>query len=230
MSKYIIGDIHGCFNTFFELTKKIQDDGGKLSDIVLVGDLVDRGKDSMLVVEFVKTNNIPCVRGNHEQMMIDWFDKSEYRDGIWEQNGGTETLLSYGNNHELLKSHVEFIKTLPLYLEFPEEKYYPSSTSDPRYLVVSHSNIGKVWDWSPERRVAMKDQFENGIMWERNWFEDVPEIYNIVGHTPVEVPKIKSFYVNVDTGCVFNRGLFTKLSCLKFPEMVVLSQDNIENE
>ena len=77
MSKKVIvvGDIHGCFDTFKELEKQFPDD----ATISLVGDLVDRGPKSMDVVQHVINKRYDCVRGNHEQMMIDYFRLSEKR-------------------------------------------------------------------------------------------------------------------------------------------------------
>lgn len=53
-------------------------------------------------------------------------------------------------------------------------------------------------------------------------------IGDVHGHTPTEVATVTDYYSNVYTGCVFNRGLYTKLTCLQFPEMKIYSQDNID--
>ena len=42
MSTYVIGDVHGCFDQFIRLVKKIDYDSKK-DQIILTGDLVNRG-------------------------------------------------------------------------------------------------------------------------------------------------------------------------------------------
>ena len=66
MATWVIGDVHGCL---VELTSLVDAIAPTPEDhLVFVGDLVDRGPDSVGVVRFVR--NLPCqvtvVRGNHE--------------------------------------------------------------------------------------------------------------------------------------------------------------------
>ena len=63
---YIIGDVHGEFDSLRLLTDKLPKD----SKLIFVGDLVDRGKKSKEVVEFVKSNNYLCVLGNHDYYLM----------------------------------------------------------------------------------------------------------------------------------------------------------------
>lgn len=226
MSKFILGDIHGSYATLMALIAKLP--VTDYSDLVLCGDLIDRGPRSREVVEFVKSNNIDCVKGNHEDLMIK-SEEGEYIEHrpasyVWGMNGGDQTRDSYKGFEDQYKEHLAWMKTLPLYLEYPEVK-----NSDGRILVVSHSNIGKVWDWSNERRTLMSDQFENTIMWDRYGQEDVPEIYNVVGHSVQREPKIRSFYACIDTGAVFKQNGYGKLTCLQFPEMFIFSQENCDD-
>ena len=55
----IIADIHGCFKTLQALIKKLPED----QEICFSGDLIDRGRNSKDVVEFVKSNGYKCCRG-----------------------------------------------------------------------------------------------------------------------------------------------------------------------
>ena len=99
---YIIGDIHGHFDTLKALISKLP----KNSEFIFVGDLVDRGLHSKEVIEFIKINNYRCVLGNHEKMMIDYgtsviknYPKHHYTNyylSDWLYNGGKQTLISYG--------------------------------------------------------------------------------------------------------------------------------------
>ena len=224
----VIGDIHACYKTFIKLLGKIKelypDD-----EIVLAGDLVDRGPNSRAVVQYVIDNKIKCVMGNHEEMMFtDLHGTTEYP-GSWETNGGEQTIQSYkepcGKIHkELLYVHSTWMKTLPLYLEYKDVK-----NEDGRYLVVSHASLGSTWKYRDPSHPKYHF-FLNNITWNRDTPQDVKEIYNIFGHTPVEIPIVKSFYANVDTGCVFNRHGYNKLSALRFPSMDIIQQENIDTE
>ena len=67
---WVIGDVHGFNKTLRSLVEKINPQQGDY--VVLLGDLIDRGPNSYDVVQFAKTSdNIVCVKGNHEKMMIE---------------------------------------------------------------------------------------------------------------------------------------------------------------
>jgi serine/threonine protein phosphatase 1 len=66
MRKFIIGDIHGCFDELIELTQKV---GLKPDDLLIsLGDIVDRGNKSKEVYEYLfnRPNSIVLI-GNHER-------------------------------------------------------------------------------------------------------------------------------------------------------------------
>ena len=67
---YIVGDIHGCFKWLEECLEALEFDEGK-DRLFSVGDLVDRGPESHLALEYVRKIFTGVVRGNHEQMMIE---------------------------------------------------------------------------------------------------------------------------------------------------------------
>ena len=139
MSIYVIGDIHGCFDSFMALLKKLPED----AKICLVGDLIDRGPKSRQVVQYVIDNDIDCVQGNHEDMMV-------IEPSYWSLNGGIETLTSYSEkaedkmhlqlDKELFKEHQLWMDKLPVYIEYPDVK-----NEEGRHLVVSHSILHNVW-------------------------------------------------------------------------------------
>lgn len=231
MSVWIIGDVHGCFDTLQALLAKLPKD----AKVVFAGDLIDRGPKSREVVEFVRNSGYQCVRGNHEQMMLDEGLRPRFS-GIWLPNGGDSTLQSYKRRihipdyplpaYELaedeFKAHMQWLSQLPVYLEFPDVK-----NEEGRHLVVSHSNIGKFWKYRNDP--ARKQMFEQNVMWDRSQIRDEPTIYNVVGHTPIQYgPRITKIYANVDTGCCFRLEGYGVLTALRFPEMEVIQQENID--
>lgn len=79
--KILVGDIHGCLTEFDELLKTIEYKQGT-DELVLLGDLIDRGPDSVGVVRRAQEVGAKSIRGNHEVKFIRWFrspkDKALY--------------------------------------------------------------------------------------------------------------------------------------------------------
>jgi len=63
----VIGDVHGCINTLESLYGIVS---VKTESVFSVGDIVDRGKYSRETVSFCFENNIRCIRGNHEDILL----------------------------------------------------------------------------------------------------------------------------------------------------------------
>ena len=70
---YIIGDVHGCYKTLLALIEQFPNKQN--SKIVFVGDLVDKGKNSCEVIEFIINNKYDCVMGNHEELFLEYAPK-----------------------------------------------------------------------------------------------------------------------------------------------------------
>lgn len=69
-----VGDVHGCYEELTELLNsvKFRPEEGDL--LVLMGDLIGKGPDSLRVLQFAMSLGSQCaiVRGNHEQVIVDW--------------------------------------------------------------------------------------------------------------------------------------------------------------
>ena len=59
MKTLVIGDIHGCLSTLKALIAK----AGPVSQIISVGDLIDRGPDAFGVIKYCIENNIQVCLG-----------------------------------------------------------------------------------------------------------------------------------------------------------------------
>ena len=238
MSKtYIIGDIHGEYETLLALLAKLPEG----SEPIFVGDLIDRGASSAQVIKYIRENNYCCVLGNHEQLMIDYgtsFTKT-YPDSTnpsflhtWYNNGGDATLYSYGlikytggltcvENPEGMKQFlddIEWLKTLPLYIEHPHK-------INDKQVVISHAPCADVWHHHDNENA--KETFKDYALWHRRDPKPESKVFNIFGHTPVEFGvETEEHFVNVDTGCYIKKHGYNELSafCVESGEVVNVSR------
>lgn len=111
---YCIGDLHGRADLLSASRSLIKFDakkqGHKKCNIVYLGDYIDRGPDSKLVLENLINSpmnkdifNEIFIKGNHEQMMSVALGYTNPPQGkrsdwqsMWLENGGIECLLSFG--------------------------------------------------------------------------------------------------------------------------------------
>ena len=83
---YFVGDIHGCYEQLMEALEKITFNPD-VDRLISVGDLVNRGPDSVKCLNLLKETWVHAVFGNHEDMMIKSF-RHEWSTYNYVQNGG----------------------------------------------------------------------------------------------------------------------------------------------
>lgn len=221
----MIGDVHGCLKTLLALVAQFPKD----VPITFCGDLIDRGPDSRGVVKFVRDNGYDCVKGNHEVMMWNYASQSEEEQyaGRWEDpfldNGGDKTITSYVDKGVLndFYSDAAWMNSLPYYI------LYDEVNENGDKLLVSHTNADTAWKYPKDSR-----EFKDLITWDRSTFPGKIEgMFQVYGHTPQkDGPTIKAHFANIDTGAVFKRGPYGKLTALQWPEMIVYEQKWCETD
>ncbi|MCA0942237.1 serine/threonine protein phosphatase [Yangia mangrovi] len=99
----VIGDVHGCDALLAKLLGRLEGRSSPETKLVLVGDYVDRGDESAAVLRRLQqmqarlgTEQVICLRGNHDQMMLDFLDDPKTAGARWFKYGGLQTLASYG--------------------------------------------------------------------------------------------------------------------------------------
>jgi hypothetical protein len=154
----VVADLAGQYSGLLALVEKFP----KGEEYVMAGDLIDRGPDSNKVIQWAIDNNIRSVLGNHEHMMLDFFGRAFpdqrrkiYDRGLWDgYNGGDKTLASYGPKG-VPKEHLDWLASLPLYIE-TDDCFISHSSVHP---TMSLENACKINDW----------QFlDSGIIWNRD--------------------------------------------------------------
>ena len=86
---YVIGDIHGCFSRLEEELRDLEFNADT-DRLFCVGDLVDRGPESLDFFEWLAKPWFFSVRGNHDQMAIDQVYTNKFTQGeeLYVRNGG----------------------------------------------------------------------------------------------------------------------------------------------
>jgi len=226
MKKYAISDIHGCFKTFKSLLEKLK--FSKRDYLYILGDLIDRGPSSKEVIDYIwklerENYKVFCVKGNHDQMMLDGLQDLYMRKN-WMFNGGITTMESFNANtiSEIPQQYFQFIEEMPYYYEVDE------------YILVHAGFL-----------FYMPNPFEelHSMLWQRNWYNHINYTWLknriiVHGHTPIVQNEVKLMvknlnknqYLNIDTGCVHKgkREGFGHLTCFDLKERKLIFQENLD--
>jgi len=77
MSTYVMSDLHGCFDEFQKMLKKL--DFSDEDQLIIAGDYIDRGKQSLEMLEWLKNppENVTLIKGNHDEEFVYYIDLLE---------------------------------------------------------------------------------------------------------------------------------------------------------
>jgi len=213
---YIIGDIHGCLETLKILYKKIPDK----KNIYSVGDIIDKGPDSALVIDFIIKNNIKVIKGNHEalyEIMIEKYLNNEdiFYSKWYKLWGGKNTLNSYFKyEKKIIKKkmieHLQFIKSLPYYFEIDikdedNDTLFISHGFALPYYKMRHNlyNDNNVKQAFLSNRLKSKYFIVN----KKNLKNlEKYKVKNIFGHDASNEVRFSKNYIAIDTGCVYSKN------------------------
>lgn len=70
----LVGDVHGQANDLKRLLRKIKFDAEN-DHLVLLGDFITKGEDSLKVLDIAMKYGASCVRGNHEDEIVNMYSK-----------------------------------------------------------------------------------------------------------------------------------------------------------
>ncbi|WP_191556248.1 bis(5'-nucleosyl)-tetraphosphatase PrpE [Metabacillus idriensis] len=224
----IIGDIHGCFNEFYELTEKLGyawKNGYPVHTsrkLAFVGDLADRGPQSIKVIETVIkiTENQAgyYVPGNHCNKLYRYMlgNKVQVAHGLETTAAELEALEEDERKH-IYQSFMKLYEQSPLYQVLDEGR-----------LVIAHAGIRADYIGKTHKKVKEFVLYgditgqtnPDGTPVRRDWaklYKGKPFI--VYGHTPVREARFVGDTVNIDTGAVFGGYL----TALRYPEKEVVS-------
>ncbi|MFW2831022.1 metallophosphoesterase family protein [Sphingomonas sp. ID0503] len=207
---YAIGDIHGRLDLLLELSGLIAQDnrerGAAETDVILLGDLIDRGRDSAGVIRFAREAQPPwarltAIKGNHEAFFLDIYNGNIDRLGPWVEYGGRQMLESFGVNPDLLDDPEANPKAVlaAMRAAIPPDvitwiEAMPVAVRVGDYLFV-HAGI--------RPGVPLDEQLEEDALWIREDFlESQADHGATIVHGHTIVPKVvnRANRIGVDTG------------------------------
>jgi serine/threonine protein phosphatase 1 len=196
---YAVGDIHGSLDKLKRLLARCDEHaGGRPGRFVFLGDYIDRGPDAAGVVRLLRGlqssrgDGVVALSGNHEAMALSVIDGASPAE-FWLEQGGAETLASYGavRPRDLPAEHIDWMRSLRL------------SYDDGRRFFV-HAGV------DPNRPLDAQD--DEDLIWIREPFLSHQRDYGrliVHGHTPLRdgVPDLRRNRLNLDTAAVYGGPL-----------------------
>lgn len=215
---YAIGDIHGRRDLLDQLLRLIDDDNAARpparTQLIFLGDLIDRGEDSRGVVERLMalsaaSPDVRMLKGNHEELLIRVHEGDRRATGLFHRVGGRETMLSYGMSendydsldldalaeqvpHYVPAAHIEFLKSFDDWIEAGD------------YLFV-HAGV--------RPGLALEEQETSDLRWIRRDFTQHEGLFShmvVHGHTITETVDERHNRIGIDTGA-FATGRLTAI-------------------
>lgn len=217
-SLYVVGDIHGRCDLARKMIARIDRDleAEKLEKpmLIFVGDYIDRGEDSAgaldLLVELCAAmpDNVICLMGNHEKMLLDFLDRPEERGQRWLRNGGLQTLASFGvggltttsSAERCAEASFDLVEALPEGMEDWLRSLPLTWTSG--NICVTHAGV------DPARAISQQDP--NTLLWGHRDFFKIrrqDSLWIVHGHTIVDAASADMGRISVDTGACFTGHL-----------------------
>ena len=199
---WIIGDIHGEIRLLNRLLDQIM--AYDPTELVFLGDYIDRGPHSKQVIERLMDLQVPasCLMGNHEWMMLNAIEDLGFGYNpmeLWYLNGAEATLHSFGFSgffsfqSQMDSPYLEFFRTLGL--------SHTIQTDSGLKIIATHAGISPaipldehldLKDYRDLHRYLREKHLgpEDSFLWVRDaFFSSSPELWDgcvvVHGHTPV---------------------------------------------
>lgn len=99
MRTFVIGDIHGGLRALEQVLNRAE--VTTQDTLIFLGDYVDGWSQSAEVIDFLiefkKTQNCIFIRGNHDQLALDWLENrhEDFDEEMWYKHGGRATVEGY---------------------------------------------------------------------------------------------------------------------------------------
>lgn len=222
----IIGDVHGCLEELKILLAKAN--LRKDDCLIFVGDLIDKGPNSVGVVKHIyelsKKFQVILIEGNHDEKFNRWVEHYKNESSI--ANEMSNTVLFHEIFTELLDDEIEFMQNCVRYFRIEEYNYLIVHAGIPFDLEELPNNIDEVKNYSgkikrkfelllrlrfdtPEGKFVRLDmQSSEDYFWAERYDGRFGKV--IFGHTAYEENMGPQFYnnaVGIDLGVAYGGHL-----------------------
>lgn len=230
MATYVTSDIHGQYDMFISLLKKINFSYNDM--LYVIGDIVDKGPHPCkLLLKMMEMPNVIPIIGNHELLALPCLrflcqDITEEtieninnditdRLKLWLNNGADSTIREFCSlDKDSREAILDYLGEFSCY----EEIKVGGKT-----FILIHGGLG---DFSPEKDIL--DYTIDDIVWSRHDYNTryFPDKYIITGHTPTQFidgnkrPGFilrKNGNIDIDCGCNIIGGRLAAI-CLETDE------------
>ena len=224
---HIIGDVHGCIEELRELIQKL--DLQPYDEIIMLGDLCDKGNDSPGVIKYVRelseAYRVTAIIGNHEFKHLRYLH--QLSQGKAPKMKNADEIKKIQDN--LSKEDQDFLRQMPLWkgVKMHNTTYLCVHAGVPSHHSKLYQMVGQeLIDRKSSLQDLMFTRYErDGKMVVLG--EEVPsdkfwvEIYDgrfgfvLFGHQPFiqEEPPIYKHAIALDTGCVYGGWLTAFTAC-----------------
>lgn len=214
MRTLVIGDIHGGLRALHQVLERANicpED-----KLIFLGDYVDGWSQSPEVIDLLiamkETHNIICIRGNHDDLLLDWL-KNNTDNPQWHQHGGEATITAYQNKDKnTILKHICFLESLIDYhLDDKNRLFIHAGFTNMNGVDFEYFPNLFFWDrtlW--ETALALNKEMKTTDLAYPKRLTLYNEIF--IGHTPVTrigktVPIQMANVWNIDTGAAFKGRL-----------------------
>lgn len=220
---FVFSDLHGCLREFDELLHKVGYRHG-IDTLIVLGDLVDRGPDSLGVLRRVRELGAVVTLGNHDDALLRFW---RHEKKAWEQPGYRNPMADAMGRRalaaQLNREDIDFLSTLPLIVRItPRLLGVHGGFAADRPITAQKKSV--IYIRTLDARGAFESLDQAGAesqFWTRRWRGPESVIYGHTVHSLVspcvetqgmrdDGTTIQTF--GIDTGCVFGG----RLTCLVY--------------
>ena len=201
----VIGDLHGKYSTFLRLLEKCEFNDEK--DIVIsVGDLIDRGEDSLSCLELIEKPWFHAVIGNHEHLAYGSVEGVQLYIDNWVPNGGgwyyelkedervraEELIRKAYKLPRIIELHVAKKKILIAHACYPNQNYEYGLDLQEELIIWQRTEARTVRDGNEAKPLVGVDMA-------------------IFGHNPMDQVTVSANKIFLDTRCGYPAGVLSAI-------------------
>lgn len=203
-----MGDIHGMYDKLMACLQAVNFDYTN-DTLIQLGDVVDRGPDSYLVIEeLLKIKNLIAIRGNHDDCWMQGlpFYREDYQNQIevfsLYNQGARETLQSYTRRGKNPMVHLQFFRN-QLNYHIDNNNCFVHGGFNRHLPIAEQREISDLWWdrdlWLAARSYGQMEDNEHRFK-VKDGFDEI-----FIGHTPTtyfksDIPLKAANITNLDTG------------------------------